>query len=78
MPKRIRSSAVTITLLATTVLVTFMAPRSQAEEATPVQRLEVGQTAPDFTLPDPDGTDHTASALRGEKNLLVVFFRGAW
>ncbi|MEM7585084.1 MAG: redoxin domain-containing protein [Acidobacteriota bacterium] len=51
---------------------------SQAAEASQAERVQVGQAAPDFTLPDPDGTDHSLSTLRGEKNLLMVFFRGAW
>ena len=41
-------------------------------------RVEVGQSAPDFTLPDPEGADHALSSLKGEKNVLLVFFRGAW
>jgi cytochrome oxidase Cu insertion factor (SCO1/SenC/PrrC family) len=53
-------------------------PLALAAEASAAERVELGQTAPDFTLPDPDGTEFTASSLRGEKNLLLVFFRGAW
>jgi thioredoxin-dependent peroxiredoxin len=34
--------------------------------------LEVGQPAPDFTLPDQDGTEVTLSALRGRP--VVVYF----
>ncbi|SRR6266404_175536 len=35
--------------------------------------LEVGSAAPDFTLPDQDGTDVTLSALRG-RNVVLVFY----
>lgn len=52
-------------------------PSAGAKDSAP-QRVGVGQTAPDFTLPDPEGTDHSLQALRGEKNVLLVFFRGAW
>ncbi|MEX0868417.1 MAG: thioredoxin-dependent thiol peroxidase [Nitriliruptoraceae bacterium] len=34
--------------------------------------LEVGSTAPDFTLPDQDGTEVTLTALRGQP--VVVYF----
>ena len=39
-------------------------------------RLEPGDTAPDFTLPDADGTDVTLSALRGRK-VIVYFYPAA-
>jgi len=35
-------------------------------------RLSAGDTAPDFTLPDPDGTEVTLSGLKGSK--VVVYF----
>jgi thioredoxin-dependent peroxiredoxin len=39
-------------------------------------RLEPGDTAPDFTLPDQDGTEHSLSALRGRK-VIVYFYPAA-
>ena len=39
--------------------------------ATP--RLSPGDPAPDFTLPDADGTDVSLSSLRGRKVLLYVY-----
>ncbi|MGV0835292.1 peroxiredoxin [Mycolicibacterium thermoresistibile] len=36
--------------------------------------LEVGVEAPDFTLKDQNGRSFTLSDLRGEKNVLIVFF----
>ena len=36
--------------------------------------LEVGATAPDFTLKDQNGVDVTLSAFRGSKNVLLVFY----
>ena len=74
----VRSSVVALAFLAATLQAAAAQPAGQAEDAPAAERVEVGQTAPDFTLPDPDGVDHTLSALRGEKNLLLVFFRGAW
>lgn len=40
--------------------------------------LKPGDTAPDFTLPAPDGTPVTRSAFQGEDALLLHFFRGTW
>jgi hypothetical protein len=37
----------------------------------------VGDTAPDFTAPDADGTSFTLSQLRGQP-VLLKFFRGHW
>ena len=36
-------------------------------------RLEPGDTAPDFQLPEPDGSVHSLSDLRGEQGTLVIF-----
>jgi peroxiredoxin Q/BCP len=36
-------------------------------------RLEAGQQAPDFTLPDQDGTPVTLSSLRGRKVVLYFY-----
>ncbi len=37
------------------------------------QRLEAGQPAPDFTLPDQDGTPISLSSLRGQKVILYFY-----
>ncbi len=55
-----------------------LAPGAGHAEEEASGRVAVGQAAPDFTLPDLDGSDRTLSALRGEKEVLLVFFRGAW
>ena len=39
--------------------------------------LQVGQRAPDFTLPSHLGKDLTLSDLRG-KNVVIAFFPLAW
>lgn len=39
--------------------------------------VEVGETAPDFTLPDPAGRDVSLSGFRG-RNVVLVFFPGAF
>jgi peroxiredoxin Q/BCP len=40
--------------------------------------LDTGQAAPDFTLPDPDGTPVTRSVYQSGRPLLLFFFRGTW
>ena len=42
-----------------------------------LDRVQVEQTAPDFTLPKPDGKALTLSSLR-DKNVVLVFYRGHW
>ena len=38
----------------------------------------VANLAPDFTLPSIQGPDYTLSSFRGEKPVLVVFYRAYW
>ena len=45
---------------------------------TDLQRIKVGQPAPDFTLEDMDGKSITLSDFRGKKTVLLVFYRGYW
>ncbi|HEU5068038.1 MAG TPA: peroxiredoxin-like family protein [Sphingomicrobium sp.] len=40
--------------------------------------LQVGDTAPDFLLPDEEGRLHSSRQLRGEGPLVVSFYRGGW
>ena len=46
--------------------------------ATDVNRIKVGQPAPDFTLEDVDGKNISLSDYRGKKNIVLVFYRGYW
>lgn len=45
---------------------------------TDLDRVKVGQPAPDFTLEDSDGKSITLSDYRGKKNIVLVFYRGHW
>jgi peroxiredoxin len=40
--------------------------------------LKVGDTAPDFLLPDADGRLHSSEQLRRNGPLVLSFFRGVW
>lgn len=40
---------------------------------------EIGSVPPDFTLASvTDGAEHTLAEHRGERPVVLVFFRGAW
>lgn len=39
---------------------------------------EVGNEAPDFTLPNADNKFVTLSAHRGIENVVLIFYRGQW
>lgn len=43
-----------------------------------LNRVKVGEAAPDFTLTDQDGQPITLSAYRGQKAVVLVFYRGYW
>lgn len=40
--------------------------------------IEIGQEAPDFTLKDTEGADVTLSGFRGRRNVVLVFYPGAF
>ena len=46
--------------------------------ATDIERVQVGQTAPDFSLASLAGPTVTLSSFRGSKNVVLVFYRGHW
>lgn len=41
-------------------------------------RVKVGDQAPDFTLEDQDGKPITLSRYRGQRAVVLVFYRGYW
>ncbi len=43
-----------------------------------LNRVKVGDVAPDFTLEALDGSVVTLSSYRGHKNVVLVFYRGHW
>ena len=51
---------------------------SKEEVPTDLDRVRVGQPAPDFTLEDSDGKSISLADYRGKKNVILVFYRGYW
>lgn len=49
-----------------------------ALSATDLDRVKVGQPAPDFALTGMDGKTISLSDYRGKKNVVLVFYRGHW
>jgi cytochrome oxidase Cu insertion factor (SCO1/SenC/PrrC family) len=45
---------------------------------TDLNRIKVGQPAPDFSLEDTGGKVITLSDFRGKKSVVLVFYRGYW
>jgi len=45
---------------------------------TDLERVNVGETAPDFTLENFDGNRISLSDFRGKENVILVFYRGHW
>jgi cytochrome oxidase Cu insertion factor (SCO1/SenC/PrrC family) len=56
-----------------------LGPKDGADLApTQLDRVKIGQPAPDFTLEDSDGKPITLSDFRGKKSVVLVFYRGYW
>ena len=53
-----------------------------AERPSPAPALSVGanvgELAPDFQLPAASGADSALASYRGDKNVVVVFYRAFW
>lgn len=45
---------------------------------TDLERVKVGDPAPDFTLEALAGRRITLSSYRGQQNVVLVFYRGHW
>ncbi|MBM4183319.1 MAG: redoxin domain-containing protein [Gemmatimonadetes bacterium] len=45
---------------------------------TDLERVRVGDLAPDFSLASLSGPVMTLSDFRGERNVVLVFYRGHW
>jgi cytochrome oxidase Cu insertion factor (SCO1/SenC/PrrC family) len=45
---------------------------------TDLERVKVGDPAPDFTLEDENGKPMTLSQFREKQDVILVFYRGHW
>jgi cytochrome oxidase Cu insertion factor (SCO1/SenC/PrrC family) len=56
-----------------------LGPRDGAKlPPTDLNRIKVGEPAPDFTLQDQHGKTVSLSDYRGKKKVVLVFYRGHW
>jgi len=69
------------------LLVLFSAQMAQAQlgpkdgaglKPTDLERVKVGDVAPDFTLESHDGKQISLSDYRGKKHVVLIFYRGRW
>ena len=66
-------------LILSTVQAAQLGPRDGENlKPTDLERIKVGDTPLDFTLENTDGKQITLSDFRGEKNVVLVFYRGHW
>jgi len=68
--KNFFASGVRWFLHAGVLLVAFLTP--------PAMALEVGEQAPDFSLPASDGKTYTLSQFRGKQPVVIAFFPKAF
>jgi cytochrome oxidase Cu insertion factor (SCO1/SenC/PrrC family) len=73
------SVAVMLACSGFTLAQTALGPKDGKElPAADLNRVKVGDEAPDFTLEDQDGRPVTLSTYRGKKSVVLVFYRGYW
>ncbi len=66
-------------LVGTGTAIAQLGPKDGANlSATDLDRVKVGQPAPDFTLTNMDGKPISLSDFRGKKAVVLVFYRGHW
>ena len=65
--------------MASTLAFAQLGPKGTANlPATDLERIKIGDPAPDFTLQSQDGKNISLSDYRGKKNVVLVFYRGHW
>jgi cytochrome oxidase Cu insertion factor (SCO1/SenC/PrrC family) len=77
-PRHIIASAFAVLIIAASAFAQLGPKDGVGLIATELDRVKVGQPAPDFTLEDADGKAITLSDLRGKKSVVLVFYRGYW
>ena len=77
-PRTLLILALALSLSYTPVLGQLGPKEGASLPPTDLDRIKIGQPAPDFTLEDMDGKTISLSDYRGKKNLVLVFYRGHW
>lgn len=69
---------ITILFASLLFLATIASPAAAEDDPAQAPRVETDQEAPAFSLTDTDGDLRALNDLRGEKTVLLIFFRGSW
>jgi cytochrome oxidase Cu insertion factor (SCO1/SenC/PrrC family) len=79
MGKRFFLAAFFAILLSSTTVLAQLGPKDGADlSPTDLNRIKVGQPAPDFSLEDAGGKTIALSEFRDKKTVVLVFYRGYW
>lgn len=79
MPRSKLLAASLFAVLASSIAHAQLGPKDGIKlKPTDLERVKVGDTAPDFTLENMDGNRLTLSDLRNKKNVVLIFYRGQW
>ena len=66
-------------LISSTTVLAQLGPKDGADlSPTDLNRIKVGQPAPDFSLEDAGGKTIALSEFRDKKTVVLVFYRGYW
>jgi cytochrome oxidase Cu insertion factor (SCO1/SenC/PrrC family) len=72
-------AAVFAGLIANTTVLAQLGPKDGPDlSPTDLNRIKVGQPAPDFSLEDAGGKTIALSEFRDKKTVVLVFYRGYW
>ena len=73
------TAVVFLFLLTLPIAAAELGPKDRRDlKPTEIDRVKVGQSAPDFSLEDTDGKAISLSDFRGKKSVILVFYRGYW
>jgi cytochrome oxidase Cu insertion factor (SCO1/SenC/PrrC family) len=77
---KIRQMMIACMILSSVVVASAELPQKGEADLSPtdLERVKVGGQAPGFTLGDMDGKSVSLSEFRGQKHVVLVFYRGYW
>lgn len=73
-PNRFAALAIVVALAISASAWQAQQEQKPAAPPPPTLKVKVGDTMPDFTLPDHMGNKVTLSGFRGKKNVIVAFY----